>query len=189
MLRFFKAIRPASGYHTDQPPNTSKHTAELFAEVLDNGRILDNMRCVLGGTDILEAEIHLAKLFDDPVLQSHKMHVQRWPRDIELKKGLLSGMWKDLKTVVSARDASITDDTGSGIPAREFLEILDGAEEGHEYAAISWAVALGDDERLVLQLQGLPATGALLNRKPSFKRYLIVINDPQVHCIDIRIRI
>ncbi len=50
--------------------------------------------------------------------------------------------------MVSARDASITDDTGSGIPAREFLEILDGEEEGHESAA----VALGDDERLVLQL-------------------------------------
>jgi hypothetical protein len=170
MLRLFKAVRPASGYHTDQPPNTSKHTAELFAEVRDTGRILDNMRCVLGGTDILEAEISLAKLFDDPVLQSYKMHIQRWPRDVDLKKGLLSGLWKDLKTIVSARDASITDNSGAGIPAREFLEILEGAEEGHECTAIRWAVALGDDEKLVLQLQGLPATAALLNGKPSFKR-------------------
>jgi hypothetical protein len=91
-----------------------------------------------------------------------------------MAKGLLSGLWKDLKTVVSARDASITDDTGSGIPARELLEILDGAEEGHESAAIRWAVALGDDERLVLQLKGLPVTAAQLNGKPSFKRYLPV---------------
>jgi hypothetical protein len=30
---------------------------------------------------------------------------------------------------------------------------------------------LSDDERLVLQLQGLPAIAALLNGKPSFKRY------------------
>jgi hypothetical protein len=170
MLRLYKAIRPASGYHTDQPPNTSKHTAELFAEVRDNGRILDNTRCVLGGTDILEAEISLAKMFEDPVLRSYKMHIQRWPRDVDLKKGLLSGLWNDLKTVVSARDASITDITGSGIPAREFLEVLEGAEDGHESAAIRWAVALGDDDRLVLQLQGLPATAALLNGKPSFKR-------------------
>jgi hypothetical protein len=69
MLRLFKTIRPSSGYHTDQPPTTSKHTAELFDEVRDNGRILDNWRIVLGGTDILEAEFPLAKLFDDPVLQ------------------------------------------------------------------------------------------------------------------------
>ncbi len=39
--------------------------------------------------------------------------------------------------VVSARDASITDDPDSGIPAREFLEILDGADEGHDFAAIA----------------------------------------------------
>jgi hypothetical protein len=73
--------------------------------------------------------------------------------------------------VVSARDASITDDTGTGIPAREFLEILDSADVGPECAGIRWAAGLGDDERLVLQLQGLPATAALLNGKPSFKRY------------------
>jgi hypothetical protein len=91
MLRLYKALRPASRYHTDQPPNTSKHTAELFAEARDNGRILDNTRCVLGGTDILEAEISLAKMFEDPVLRSYKMHIQRWPRDVDLKKGLLSG--------------------------------------------------------------------------------------------------
>ncbi|MFO0007284.1 MAG: hypothetical protein ACK559_39830, partial [bacterium] len=59
-----------SGYHTDQPLTTSRHTAELFAGVRDNGRILENTRFVLGGSDILEAEIPLAKLFDDPVLQS-----------------------------------------------------------------------------------------------------------------------
>ncbi len=51
----------------------------------------------------MEAEISLAKMFDDPVLHSYKMHVQGWPRDIDLKKGLLSGLWKDLKTVVSAK--------------------------------------------------------------------------------------
>jgi hypothetical protein len=67
-------MRPASGYHTDQPLNTSKHTAELFAEVIDNGRIMDSTRCVLGGTDILEAEISLAKMFDNPFLQFYKMH-------------------------------------------------------------------------------------------------------------------
>ena len=44
---------------------------------------------MLGGTDILEAEISLAKMFEDPVLRSYKMHIQRWPRDVDLKKGLL----------------------------------------------------------------------------------------------------
>jgi hypothetical protein len=50
---------------------------------------------VLGGINILEADISLSKLFADLVLQSYKMHVQRWPRDVDLKKGLLSRLWKD----------------------------------------------------------------------------------------------
>jgi hypothetical protein len=170
MLRFYKAIRPASGYHNDQPPTTSRYTAELFAEVRDSGRILDNTRCVLGGVDILEADIPLTRIFSEPVLQSYKMLIQRWPRDINLKKGLLSGLWQDIKTIVSSRDASITNSEGTGIPPREFLEVLESTDKP-VCAAIRWAVALGDDERLVLQLQGLPATAALLNGKPSFKRY------------------
>jgi hypothetical protein len=99
----------------------------------------------------LEAEISLAP--QDLMILSCSptrctLHIQRWPRDIDLKKGLLSGLWKDLKMEVSAMDASVTDDTGSGVPCREFLEILEGADEGQECAAIRWAVVLGDDERL-----------------------------------------
>ena len=74
---------------------------------------------------------------------------------------------------MSARDASITDDTGTGIPAREFLEILDSADVGPECAAIRWAAGLGDDdERLVLQLQGLQATATLLKRQAVIQKVL-----------------
>ncbi len=61
----------------------------------DNGRILENTRFFLRGTDILEAEIHLAKLFDDPVLWSYKMHVQRWSWDIDLKKVYCAGFGRN----------------------------------------------------------------------------------------------
>jgi hypothetical protein len=38
-----KTIRPASGFNVDDAPTTSAHsTAELFAQVRDNGRILDD---------------------------------------------------------------------------------------------------------------------------------------------------
>jgi hypothetical protein len=54
MLRFSKAIRPASGFYVDEAPNTSPLTVELFAQVRSNGRILDNTRHVLGGSILLE---------------------------------------------------------------------------------------------------------------------------------------
>jgi hypothetical protein len=43
-------------------------------------------------------------------------------------------------------------------------------EDGPMEAAIRWAVVLGDSGRLLVQLQGLPATAAVLNGKPSLKR-------------------
>ncbi len=57
---------------------------------------------VLGGTDCLEAEFSLGKIFNDPGLASHTIHIQRWPRDLDLSKGLLSGLWKDIATMVSS---------------------------------------------------------------------------------------
>ncbi len=81
-------------------------------------------------------------------------------------QGLLSSLWKDIAILVSARDASVLDKEGAGIPASEFLKMIEQAEDGPASAAARWAVLLGDNEKLCLQLQGLPAAAAVLNGKP-----------------------
>jgi hypothetical protein len=55
MLRLYKAIRPAAGYSVDEAPNSHPRTAELFATVRNNGRVLDDVKIVIGGTGIFEA--------------------------------------------------------------------------------------------------------------------------------------
>jgi hypothetical protein len=170
MWKFCKTLRAAPGFHVDQPPNDAAYTAELFAQVRDNGRILDDFKVVLGGTDCLEAEFSLGKIFTDPTIASHSISIQRWPRDLDLRKGLLSGLWKDFAMLVSTRDASVLDKDGAGIPASEFLKMIEQAEGGPASGAARWATVLGDNEKLCLQLQGLPAAAAVLNGKPSFKR-------------------
>jgi hypothetical protein len=121
MWKFCKTPRAAPGFFVDQPPNDATYTAELFAQVRDNRRILDDFKIVLGGTDCLEA--NLGKIFNDPVIASHTISIQRWPRDLDLRKGLLSSLWKDIAMLVSARDASVLDELGAGIPASEFLKM------------------------------------------------------------------
>jgi hypothetical protein len=49
-------LRPRPGYLVNKAPNASPHTAELFATVRDNGRILDDFRCVVGGNAIFEVQ-------------------------------------------------------------------------------------------------------------------------------------
>ncbi len=83
----------------------------------DNRRILDNVRCVIGGTDCLEAEFSLGKLFEDPAVKSHSIRIRRWPRDLALRKGLLSDLWKDISAMVSPREAVVVGEIGAGILA------------------------------------------------------------------------
>ncbi len=75
MLRLFKAIRPKGGYNVDKPPTHSKHTAELFAKVRNNGRILDE--CVLGGSEVIKADFSLGLLFKDLVVAEFSVRIQR----------------------------------------------------------------------------------------------------------------
>ncbi len=91
VTQYFKAIRPASasGYNTDEAPNDSSITVELFVLVRNNGRILDGTRHVLGGQDF-EAVFKLNKLSSDEVMRKWTVHMCRHPRNIFLRPGMLS---------------------------------------------------------------------------------------------------
>ena len=170
MLRLYKCIRPAAGFQVDEAPTNHPHTAELFATVRDNGRIIDDTRMVLGGSEIFEACFKLGKIFKFPGFKDWSLRLQRWGRDLDLRKGLLSGLWQDVSTLISTREADVIDENGAGIGHAEFLRLIGDPDDGAEQAALRWAVALNDRGRLVVQIQGLPASAAALNGKPSLRR-------------------
>jgi hypothetical protein len=170
MLRLYKCIRPAAGFQVDEAPTNRPHTAELFATVRDNGRIIDDTRMVLGGSEILDAKFKLGRIFSFPAIKDWTIHMQRWGRDLDLRKGLLSGLWQDIRALVSSREADVLDGDGAGIGQAEFLRLISEPSDRGEQAAIRWAVALNYHGRLVVQIQGLPASAASLNGKPSLRR-------------------
>lgn len=170
MLRLHKAVKPIAGFRVDEPPATASHTAELCAIARSNGRILDDVRYAIGGSAVLEGEFKLGLLFEDAGLRDWSLHLQRWPRDLALRKGLLSSVWVDVSKMVSDREGAVFDNFGAGIPANEFLRRLVDDNEQPLPAAVRWCVVLNDRARLALQLQGLPAHAASLNNKPSYKR-------------------
>ena len=77
MLQLYKAIRPAPGYSVDEAPNSHPRIAELSATVRNNGRILDDMKIVIGGTGILEANFKIEKLITDDTIGSWSVNIQR----------------------------------------------------------------------------------------------------------------
>ncbi len=72
--------------------------------------------------------------------------------------------------LVATNNITILDREGSGIPASEMRQILDELpDEGPEAATIRWAVVVGEDGLLKLQLQSLPSDAATLNGRPLTK--------------------
>lgn len=170
MLRVYKAVRPMASFLNDEAPTSSAHTAELYATVRDDGRIEDDFRFNLGGSEFVEATFKLSSIFSDPELADWTVRIHTKPAEIMLRRNLFSGVWADITALVASRVASVLDVDGAGVPAAEFLKRVQEAEEGAEMAAMRWAVMLADSGKLVLHLQGLPASAAVLNGKPSLKR-------------------
>ena len=57
-------------------------------------------------------------LVDDPSLSKWTVHMQRRPRDVNLYTGMFSGLWSDVDSLVSSRDAAVFD-APQGAPASQ----------------------------------------------------------------------
>ncbi len=67
------------------------------------------------------------------------------------------------------REASLLDDSGSGIPAAEFLRYLADLDESPDSFAFRWAATAGEDRCMKLQLQSPPASAVIITSKPLLK--------------------
>jgi len=162
MWRFYRAIRPLPGSNVDEPTGTLPYSAVLFATARDSGRFLEDVQVVhvsLGGAEIYDVNFKLKKVVNDASIGDRSIRIQKWPRDVELRKGLLSSLCVDIPALVSGRDAQVLDDQGAGIPAAEFLRRFNEA-----LASVRWAVVLNDRGKLAL-----PSSAAVLNGKRTLK--------------------
>ncbi len=82
----------------------------------------------------------------------------------------MSSSWQDVPSLVAANNTTVLDPTGAGVPSAEFHHILEELpDEGPEGCAIRWAVVVGEDGHLKLQLQSLPSDAPSLNGRPLTK--------------------
>ena len=86
-------------------------------------------------------------------VENWTLHLRRWPRDNEIRRGLLSSWWTDVLAMVQSKDEAVFDGQGAGVPARDFLSRIDDEDDGLLQAAV-----LGPGSRRRLQT-GIPAPG------------------------------
>jgi hypothetical protein len=68
---------------------------------------------VLGGSEILVAKFKLGKIFTCPAIKVLSLHMQHWYRELDLRKGLLSGLWQDITALVSSGEADVFGSDGA----------------------------------------------------------------------------
>jgi hypothetical protein len=96
MWRFYKAIGPLPGFNVDEPTGILPYSAELFAMVRDTGRFLEDVHISLRGAEIYDTN-KLKKVVEDASIVHWTIRIQKWPHDVELRKGLLSSLWVYIK--------------------------------------------------------------------------------------------
>jgi len=94
---------------------------ELFAQVRSNGRILDNIRHVLGGSILLEGGFSFKKICRREDLAGWTANFTMRPRNITLRKGMLTSLWTDVSEMIAARNMDVMDNNGTSVSAADFL--------------------------------------------------------------------
>jgi hypothetical protein len=124
----------------------------------------------VGGSKILNINFALANSLASPRAWNWRVKMQVWPRDVEIWRNMMTSAWKNLESLVSARECQVVEDNegeeGSGLTPEAIMEAM---KADSACAAIRFAVALGGDQRLALVLQGLPASADQLMGKPAFR--------------------
>ena len=138
-------------FTTASPRNAGDCGMELLAQVRPNGRILDHYRITLGGSKILDVNCQLSALLLAPATSRISFKYSVWPRDVEIRRNMTT--------------AKLGED-GSTIPHEALLEDLVSAGRS---AAVRFAVVVGEDSRMQLQLQALPGSANLLSGKPVLR--------------------
>ena len=157
-------VLPMQDFTTASTRNAGDLGMELLAQARPNGRVLDHYRVTLGGSKILDVSPPLAAMLLGPA--NLKFKYQIWPRDVEIRRNMTTGPWMDAMELLSTRKAAVTNEEGAILPHDHVVTDITAA--GYA-AAIRFAVVIGEDERMQLHLQCLPASAATLMGKPAFR--------------------
>jgi len=157
-------------FDTAPPLVEGDYTFELYAQLRPSGRILDNFKAVLGGSQPLDITVDLEAMIPSPRFRGWRYRSQILPRNILIRKNMMSTAWMDGPATLACNEAAIFDESGAPVSVADFMAILDDLPEaGPETSALRYCVVAGPDRKLALQLQGLPYSATVLCGKTAFK--------------------
>ena len=162
-------VFPAEDFGTAAPRQPGETGMELFVQVRPNGRMLDHFRIGFGGTRLFEVSTPLRRLINSDVVNGWTMLYQFWGRDVNLRRNMTTSKWFDVYLAIKSGDINIYDEEEKHVPAEKILKILDAMDPVNcNSAVLRYAAAVGDDNRMYLEVQSLPMTKNTVEGKPSY---------------------
>jgi hypothetical protein len=157
-------IFKAADFATAAPRAAGELGMEVAAQVRPNGRILDHFRVTLGGSKIVDVTAPMTKLMLVDGASPWKFRYQVWPRDIVVRRNMTTTAWINALDLLAEKKAWVEDGEGNAVENELVLETV-----GDGRAAIRFAVVIGEDKNMELNLHALPATAESLMGKPTFR--------------------
>ncbi len=166
------AVSPMDDFAMATTHARGEFNVELYAQLRNSGRILDNFCLGLDGAIPLEFSVDLASVIPAVGFDGWKLTQQFWARDVVIQKNMVTSAWVSITDSVVSQDCDLTDADGAGISASEFVRSIAKLPGiGPTNGSTRWAIVLGGDGLLKLQWQALPLPASILNGKTTFKRY------------------
>ncbi len=97
-------VSPMEDFEAYTPPvqsSASDYVMELLAQLRPSGQILDHFRIALDGSAALSKELDLGQLIPSTLFKGHKLAFQFWPRDIQIRRNMVSSAWVDVPALVA----------------------------------------------------------------------------------------
>jgi hypothetical protein len=157
-------------FETAQPRVEGPATMELLAKVRHTGRMLNSFRIALGGEARLKVDVDLGAMIPKEIFRGWRFRTQYWPRDIRIRTNMSSSAWYNLADTLASKEGTVIDDNGAEIPGREVLRLMGDPAEEPTSAAFRWAVAVGEDNLMKLQMQSQPGSAVLVAGKPTLRQ-------------------
>ena len=161
-------VFPAGNFELAEPQDPE----QCGVEVWNNGRIMDHFLFTLGGSKLLEATLKLKQVIGNDNLPDWELNYRLWPRDVMLRRNMLTSDWVDRRSLVSSWDVTIVDvATGNEVEAQQYLATLDslGTNKIKISSSLRWGFFDGPDKRVRLHLLALPGLLVSFSSKPAFK--------------------
>ena len=164
-------IFEASDFETAAPRSTGSAVMELMMQLRPNGRIQDHFRVALGGSSLCQATIGFGRLLPTVDLQRVQIVYEFWAKDLTIRRNMSTSEWIDVYDGIRENRLQLTDRAGAQLSDEDraaIVTILEKSENNLKSASFRFAVVVGPDERMRLEMQGMPGAASLLNSMPAF---------------------